>query len=189
MAQIDIAMDEEAKRRKKAMSQIQPMQGPQHQKTAPSTMELAGDMIKSRAMERGLDKGEELVTSGITSGATAGVPTFAQSAALTQAASPGMGVAPGAAQAILGSGKAAAPMVAKTAGMSGMGAGATAAGASSMAALGAAIPYIGMGMAAGKLLGFFSGGGYVGPLASAQYKSAGGETVKLNYGGPLAKGE
>jgi len=62
--------------------------------------------------------------------------------------------------------------------MSGMGAGAT-----------AAMPYVGMGLLAGKMLGFFSSGGRVGPLSSASYKSAGGEVYKLSYGGgPLKKG-
>jgi len=62
--------------------------------------------------------------------------------------------------------------------MGGVGAGAT-----------AAMPYIGMGLLAGKMLGFLSSGGYVGPLSAASYKSSGGEVYKLSYGGgPLKKG-
>jgi len=80
---------------------------------------------------------------------------------------------------------------------SGAGAAASGAGAGLMSSLGAAgtaamaspaAPIIG-GLLAMKMLGFFSGGGHVGPLAKAQYKSAGGEVMTMSYGGPLTKGE
>jgi len=81
---------------------------------------------------------------------------------------------------------AATSGLAKTA-MAGMGSGLGSMGAAAMAS--PLAPIIG-GIAAMKLLGFFSGGGQVGgPLSSAQYKSAGGDIYKLSYGGgPLKKG-
>lgn len=51
-------------------------------------------------------------------------------------------------------------------------AGSGAAGAGMMAGLGAAVPYIGAGLLAGKALGFFNDGGYVGPLYAAQGNKA-----------------
>jgi hypothetical protein len=57
-----------------------------------------------------------------------------------------------------------------------------------MAGAGAAMPYLGAGLLAGKALGFFSQGGFVGPLAKVEYKSNGGEVYKLSYGGPISKG-
>ena len=60
-----------------------------------------------------------------------------------------------------------------------------AAGTAAMAS--PAAPIVG-GLLAMKMLGFFSGGGHVGPLAKAQYKSAGGEVITMSYGGPLTKG-
>ena len=94
---------------------------------------------------------------------------------------------------------ATAPAAASGAGAAASGAGAAAggAGAGLMSSLGAAgtaamaspaAPIIG-GLLAMKMLGFFSGGGHVGPLAKAQYKSAGGEVMTMSYGGPLTKGE
>ncbi len=35
---------------------------------------------------------------------------------------------------------------------------------------------------------FKSEGGLAGPLSKVEYKSAGGETYKLSYGGPISKG-
>jgi len=48
-------------------------------------------------------------------------------------------------------------------------------GASAMAGMGAAMPWIGAGLLGGKMLGLFSEGGLVGPLAGIKYKSNGGE--------------
>lgn len=61
-------------------------------------------------------------------------------------------------------------------------------GSGVMAGMGTAMPYIGAGLLAGKALGFFSQGGFVGPLAKVEYKSNGGEVYKLSYGGPISKG-
>lgn len=111
-----------------------------------------------------------------------------------QAAAPlakGAGMSPGMAQAILGSGKAAAPLVAKTAGMTGGqlaaatapgltgAATASAAGAAGgMAPMLAAMGPVGMAIGAGLLMkkfGLFSKGGQVGPLYSAE-----GDKVEKN---------
>jgi hypothetical protein len=61
-------------------------------------------------------------------------------------------------------------------------------GAGMGAGVATAVPYIGAGLLAGKALGFFSQGGFVGPLAKVEYKSNGGEVYKLSYGGPISKG-
>jgi len=55
------------------------------------------------------------------------------------------------------------------------------AGAAAMGGLGTAMPYVGMGLLAGKALGLFSRGGYVGPLASIAYKSDGGKITANFY--------
>jgi len=125
---------------------------------------------------------------------------------VTPIAQAGTGMSPGMAQAVIGSGADKAALVAKQAGTpmsialkggapalaeaglaatggTGLGSMATAAMASPLA------PIIG-GLALAKMFGFFSGGGRVGPLSAAQYKSAGGDVYKLSYGGgPLTKGE
>ena len=49
------------------------------------------------------------------------------------------------------------------------------AGGGGMAAIGTAMPYVGAGLMAGKMLGLFNQGGMVGPL-SAMYKAEGGMT-------------
>ena len=68
----------------------------------------------------------------------------------------------------------------------------TPAAAGLMTGLGTAMPYIGMGLLAGKHFGLFNEGGYVGgPLSKVRYKQSGGpvnEEVELSYGGPLSKG-
>tara|TARA_A100001015_G_C14954200_1_gene698043 strand:- start:1068 stop:1589 length:522 start_codon:yes stop_codon:yes gene_type:complete len=67
------------------------------------------------------------------------------------------GLAPGAAQAVMGNTALA---------------GTTGAGLGGMAALGTAVPYVGAGLLAGKALGLFSHGGHIGPL-SVMYNSEG----------------
>jgi len=61
-------------------------------------------------------------------------------------------------------------------------------GAGMGAGMATAMPYIGAGLLAGKALGFFSQGGFVGPLAKVEYKSKGGDVYKLSYGGLISKG-
>jgi len=57
----------------------------------------------------------------------------------------------------------------------------TGAGAGAMGTLGTAMPYVGMGLLGAKMLGLFSQGGYVGPLASIAYKSDGGKITANFY--------
>ena len=202
-----------------ATPQGQPMRGPQYRPQGapppprePGVAEQFGNMAKQRAMEGALNAGETAVVDGAKAGygklagmmATPAAPSAAQMSGLTElATASGGGLSPGAAQAVLGSGQAAAPLVGQAAGMTGAqlagttgaqlatsaGTSAATAGAGAgMAALGTAVPYIGAGLLAGKALGFFSQGGFVGPLAKVEYKSHGGDTYKLSYGGPISKG-
>ena len=68
-------------------------------------------------------------------------------------------------------------------------------GMGALGALGTAIPYVGMGLLAGKAFGLFNHGGMVpemmmGPLSKIRYKRGGGEVseeIEVTYG-PLAKG-
>jgi len=80
--------------------------------------------------------------------------------------------------------------------VTGLGSGAAAAGGmGALGALGTAIPYVGMGLLAGKAFGLFNHGGMVpeimmGPLSKIRYKRGGGEVseeIEVTYG-PLAKG-
>jgi len=164
-------------------------------------------------MSKGLDFGEEKITEGVSSmmAPSIAAPSATQMTAMTGMA--GQGLSPGAAQAVLGSGANAAPLVAEASGMAGaelakmggaelakqattnaLASGATTGGmGAAMGALGTAVPYIGMGLLAGKAFGLFNKGGLVGgPLASVTYKVNGGkvaEEIKMTYGGPLtAKG-
>lgn len=67
-----------------------------------------------------------------------------------------------------------------------------AAGAGAMGAMSAAMPWLGAGLLGGKLLGFFSKGGLVGPLAGIKYKSNGGEVsdeYQVKFVSPLSAKE
>lgn len=138
------------------------------------------DMATNKAMTSAVDKGASLMNENVI--APAGE-------ALTGMFS---NVAPAATGATIGStglGTAAVlPEVAAAAAPTAA-AGTGAAAAGGMAALGTAIPYIGMGLLAGKAFGLFNNGGFVGgPLSSVTYKVNGGkvsEEVKMTYGGPL----
>mgnify|MGYP000099375659 CR=1 FL=1 len=50
-----------------------------------------------------------------------------------------------------------------------------------MSGMGTAMPYVGMGLLAGKALGLFSQGGYVGPLSGVAYQSKGGKISASFY--------
>ena len=68
-------------------------------------------------------------------------------------------------------------------------------GMGALGALGTAVPYVGLGLLAGKAFGLFNHGGMVpemmmGPLSNIRYKRGGGEVseeIEVTYG-PLAKG-
>ena len=168
-----------------------PRQGPLYRPTpqpmAPqekSAAQQMTDMAANRAMTKGLDYGEEKITEGVSSmlAPSVAAPSATQMTSMTNMA--GQGLSPGAAQAIMGSGSSAAPLVAEASGMAGaelakMGgaelakqatANAVTSGAATggmgaaMGALGTAVPYIGAAMLAGKAFGLFNKGGHVGPL-------------------------
>jgi hypothetical protein len=191
---IRIAMDGDRLKRLQApqMTQIRAPQASPMPSNEPSGMQQIGSYVAGKAAEQYgaplVDKGLAKV-AGMFTPAAAAAPTAAQFAGLKAAAplatgaTTGAGIAPGMAQAILGSGSAAAPLVAQTAGMTGAGlAGTTAAGlgtaaGTSAAAAGAgatpllaALGPVGMAIGAGLMLkqfGLFSKGGHVGPLYSA----------------------
>lgn len=153
----------------------------------PSPMEQLGNMAMQRGMEKGLNKGEKLVTEyggkaidygkealgfGTPAVGPLATPSAAQMTALQSAApmasapmapAATMGLSPGAAQAVLGSGSAAAPAVANAAGMTGAQlAGTTAAQlAGTGAATGAA------GAATGAAGAGLAGGGAMAALGTA----------------------
>jgi len=102
-----------------------------------------GDMVKQRAMEGALDKGQSALMGAIPSAGAANAAMLSSTPATMGMAGPSLGAA-----------------------ASGAGAGA------GMAALGTAVPYVGAGLLAGKALGLFNEGGMVGPL-SPQYNAEG----------------
>ena len=114
------------------------------------------NMVKQRAMNGALNKGQGMLTEGIASaaGPSAGA---ANTAAL--AANP----------ATMGMGGAEVALAGQAMGGAGAGAG--------MAALGTAMPYVGAGLLAGKAFGLFNEGGQVGPL-NAQYHAEGTGAMK-----------
>jgi len=191
---LDVNLEKEAEDRRRRLAQ-QRMRDPQHapmptqEKSAGSQMvDLATNTAMNKVsdkyiaplMDKGMAKAGQLASfvspqamTGAQLGALQAVPLAS-----------GAGMSPGMAQAILGSGKAAAPLVAKTAGMTGgQLAAATAPGLTSAATAGAAgaaggmapmlaaLGPVGMAIGAGLLLkkfGMFSKGGHVGPLYSAE---------------------
>lgn len=185
----------------KDMAMRDPRQGPlyrpQPQPRAPQEKGIAGqvmDTVTNKAVTKGVGYGEEKLTEGLssmmapslTAPSTAQMTTMSQMAGMPSAA--GAGLSPGAAQAVLGSGSSAAPLVAQAAGQTagqlaattgsqlatGAATNAAAAGAGTglMATLGTAVPYIGAAMLAGKAFGLFNKGGYVnGPLAAGHQRT------------------
>jgi len=124
------------------------------------------DMAKNRAMEGALDTGQEMakpymkdmakpymqgVKNFFNPAGSAGAGSVAGQAA-TNAALANAGMTGGAEIALAG--QSLAPSLA-----------ATGAGGAGMATLATAVPYVGAGLLAGKVLGLFNEGGQVGPLA------------------------
>jgi hypothetical protein len=135
----------------------------------------ASGMLKEKAMEMGADKASEF---GMDKLSTIFKSATAPSAAQTIAANPTVPFEMFSPSIMAGSGTGAA--TATGGALSGL-----TGGAGAMGALGAAVPYIGMGLLAGKAFGLFSDGGYVGPLSSVKYKYGGGpvkEEVEMKYG-------
>lgn len=179
----------------KLQNEPQQRQGPLYRPTpqpmAPQEKGMAGqvmDTVTNRAMTKGVDYGEKKLTEGFSSmfAPSVAAPSTTQMTAMTGKAA--QGLSPGAAQAIMGSGSSAAPLVAEASGMAGaelakMGgaelakqaatnAVASGAGTGLMTTLGTAVPYIGAAMLAGKAFGLFNKGGYVnGPLAAGHQRT------------------
>ena len=152
--------------------QAGPMQGgvdqPQVAPAQPGAMEQVGQMAMGKVAGAGIDKGMK-AAGPLMDKAMTGIQSGIHSA-LT----PALG-----AEATATGAMAAHPLM----GAAGTG-GATAAGAlggGAMAGLGTAMPMIGAGLLAGKMFGLFSEGGMVGPLASVQYKSEGGEAISTKH--------
>lgn len=158
--------------RPRDMMMRDPMQGPQfqpnptqQQRPEPSAMEQFGQMAQNRAMEKGLQFGEEKVMEGASALMTpAAAPTMSSVATpLMQA-----GVDAGLSNAIAGQSVAAAAPTA-------------AAGTGALTAIGTAMPYVGAGLLAGKALGLFSEGGQVKPTYANM-----GKMIMSGGLGPLA---
>ena len=191
MVMLNLASDDPRKRAMQA-SRITPIQAPRPV-APPKQEEGIASRFAQAAMNRGIDTAAQ---GGVDLAKQYGAPLLKKgmaaitpaAAAPTQAAiasnAAATGTAPALMQSVMGAAPAATGAAAGGAGaglMSSLGAAGTAAMASPAA------PIVG-GLLAMKMLGFFSGGGHVGPLAKAQYKSAGGEVITMSYGGPLTKG-
>lgn len=172
MIELALSPEEEQKRNQTMQMQQAPLAAPQAPRQEKGMAGQMMDMAKQRAMEGALDVGQEGIMQGI--GSLAG-PSTAQMAGLNALAPATGGLAPGAAQAVMGN--------TALAGTTGAQLASGAAGAGGMAAIGTAVPYIGAGLLAGKALGLFNQGGPVGPL-SAMYKAGGGMSKGYNYKRP-----
>jgi len=189
-----------------------PLKGPiyrpnptQQQRPEPSAAEQFGQMAQNRAMEKGLQTGEEKIMEGASSFMTPSVaaPSATQMNAMSSMA--GQGLSPGAAQAVMGSGSSAAPLVAQAAGQTAgqlaattgsqlatgaaTNAAAAGAGTGAMATMGAAVPYVGAALLADEVLGLglrenvlgFDKGGQVEPTYANM-----GKMIMSGGLGPLA---
>lgn len=156
--------------------QITPIQAPRGQapKDEPSALQRASKIALDKGMDTAIDKGGEMAMKygkpllDSTISAMTGVPSqaaIASQAASTSTAAPLM-------QQVMGGGAGTGLMAKAGAGLSGMGSSLGAMGTAAMAS--PLAPIVG-GLAAMKLLGFFSNGGQVGPLSAAQYKDEGGQ--------------
>ena len=186
--------------RKRAMQgpQITPIQAPRPV-APPQQEEGIASRFAQAAMDRGIDTaaqgsvelakkyGAPLMKKGLS--AITGAGKAAPTAEAVIAADPALlagGIPTELTTGIMtGGAKTAASGAAASGAGSGLMSSLGAAGTAAMAS--PAAPIIG-GLLAMKMLGFFSGGGQVGPLAKAQYKSAGGDVMTMSYGGPLTKG-
>jgi hypothetical protein len=156
--------------------QITPIPAPRGQvvKDEPSALQRASKIALDKGMNTAMDKGGDmamkygkpLFEKGMS--AITGVPS---QAALDVGAKTGAEML-GTMATTGGSGAGAGLMAKAGAGLSSMG---TSLGAMGTAAMASPLAPIVGGLAAMKLLGFFSNGGQVGPLSAAQYKEEGGQ--------------
>jgi len=152
---MELAIDDPIKRAQQYavnQNQFQAPQAPLSQNPGVGTQ--MANMAKNRAMEGALNAGQKGITEGITSALAPSAGATKAAALASNPATMGMG---GAEVALAGQ------TLAPTAG-------------AGMAALGTAMPYVGAGLLAGKVLGLFNEGGMVGPL-STQYHAEGGKPM------------
>ena len=163
-------------RKRYQAQQMQGIQAPRGvaPKETESTMQRFSKLALDKGMDTAIDKGGEMAMKygkpllDSTISAMTGVPSqaaIASQAASTSTAAPLM-------QQVMGGGAGTGLMAKAGAGLSGMGSSLGAMGTAAMAS--PLAPIVG-GLAAMKLLGFFSNGGQVGPLSAAQYKDEGGQ--------------
>ena len=154
-------------------AQMQPIRGmapPPAVPSQPSMVDQAKGMIANKALNVGIGKAEAMAQPYIDKGMAYGANKLGTLMGTNQAATAGTAAMENAALGAAAEG--------------GMGA--------MMSGMGTAMPYVGMGLLAGKALGFFNKGGLVGgPLCKTKVSctAKGGEVVEMeqNYGGPLAK--
>ena len=173
MPEIGIALSDEERLKRLRGAPLSPMPtpAPQQVKQEKGAGQQMVDLASSSVMNKASDKYiEPMIQKGFDK--VAGMFTPA-AAPIAQA---GTGMSPGMAQAIIGSGSQAAPLVANQAGAlmpaalkGGSAAAAGAAGTGTMAAMMASpLAPIALGLLAGKAFKLFSDGGKVGPLYSAE---------------------
>lgn len=134
----------------------------------PTAMDMMKQQAMSKVAQKGVEKGME-TAAGMYEGS-------ALQGGVNSLLAPLMG---GGAAAGTGSAAAGGAANAAAAGAAGAGAAGTAAAGAGlsglMTAAGTAMPWLGAGLLGAKMLGLFSKGGLVGPLAGCKYKSNGGE--------------
>ena len=185
---IEIASRDQDKKQRLAMQALSAPQAPLAGRD-PTAEEMVTKMAREKAMNVAtesanaqldplIQQGKDAINPYVQKGIGKLTSMFSPAATTAQMAGP--------TSATLGAGPGMANALGAAAGTG------TPAAAGLMTGLGTAMPYIGMGLLAGKHFGLFNKGGYVGgPLSKVRYKQSGGpinEEVELSYGGPLSKG-
>ena len=143
-------------------AQMQPIRGmapPPAVPSQPSMVDQAKGMIANKALNVGIGKAEAMAQHYIAKGMAYGANKLGTLMGTKQAAAAGTAAMENAALCAAAEG--------------GMG--------EMMGSMGTAMPYVGMGLLAGKALGLFSQGGYVGPLSGVAYQSKGGKISASFY--------
>jgi len=140
-----------------------------------------GEQAKQMAANAAMEGASETFIDPLMSGAMAKGKSMAMSGLSKLGLGAGSSAATGG--ALGGASPLASGLAGGTAGAGAMG--------GAMTALGTAVPYVGLGLLAGKAFGLFNQGGFVnGPLSKVRYKRSGGEVteeIELSMG-PLSKG-
>ena len=139
------------------VSQTPPLQGGYAPPAAPQARPGVGQQLQGMALNKGINAGMEEAQAFAQ-------PYMDKGLAYGKEALSGLGSMFGG-----GAGASAAGTGAASGGMGAM-----------MGAAGTAMPYVGMGILAGKALGFFNKGGYIGPLSKASY-AANGEKMTAEF--------